>query len=268
MNAVPTLHDIHDMLATVILIVQSQLIGVRFHMANGAASTPTWTTGFAIIGTNVTSNNGEEMGKMIKKIKLTFSEPILGTASANPELHEEFIASKSADKEKAKEEMSNLHTEELLEKSVTVFPQTPDGTPFLYDYQVKGFLKEAIGMQVEFGSIQLQKVPSVKLSKFTHKRIVDNFVFVFPRVIPLILPDDKGISTCTRPLRAETMKGERVALATSEEAPAGTVLECEIRWLNPKLEEIVTNALNYGELKGLGQWRNSGKGRFSWEEVA
>ena len=34
------------------------------------------------------------------KVKVTFTEEVLGTASANPELHEEFIAAKSADKEK------------------------------------------------------------------------------------------------------------------------------------------------------------------------
>jgi hypothetical protein len=25
--------------------------------------------------------------------------------------------------------------------------------------------------------------------------------------------------------------------------------------------------LDYGELRGLGQWRNSGKGKFKWEEI-
>jgi hypothetical protein len=63
------------------------------------------------------------------------------------------------------------------------------------------------------------------------------------------------------------MKGERVALASSQEAPAGTVIDCEIEWLHPSLEPIIMEALKYGARKGIGQWRNSGKGRFDWEEV-
>lgn len=36
-----------------------------------------------------------------------------------------------------------------------------------------------------------------------------------------------------------------------------------------ELREIlmVRECLDYGVLRGLGQWRNSGKGRFEWEEV-
>jgi len=201
------------------------------------------------------------------KIKATFTEGLLGTASANPELHEQFIASKSADKDKVKEELANLPADDLLEKATTVFPTLKDGTPFLYDYQVKGFLKEAFTMLVEFQGIELQKKPAVNLTKYTVKRIVDNFIFVFPRVIPLSMPACTFVTMCSRPLRATTMRGERVALATSEEVPAGTTMDLEIRWLNPKLEEYVRQALDYGALKGLGQWRNSGKGRFNWEEL-
>ena len=32
--------------------------------------------------------------------------------------------------------------------------------------------------------------------------------------------------------------------------------------------ETVREWLDYGALRGLFQWRNSGKGRFEWEEVA
>jgi len=64
------------------------------------------------------------------------------------------------------------------------------------------------------------------------------------------------------------MKGDRVALATSEEVPIGTWFEAEIITRNPKLDEIVVKALNNGAIKGIGQWRNSSRGVFRWEEVA
>lgn len=37
--------------------------------------------------------------------------------------------------------------------------------------------------------------------------------------------------------------------------------------MNPKDAETVREWLDYGQLRGLFQWRNSGKGRFVWEEV-
>lgn len=200
------------------------------------------------------------------KVRLTFVEGVLGTASANPEVHAEYIASKSADAGKAKEELEALHADELMEKSITVFPRSEGGAPILWDYQVKGFLKETVGILLDFQEPDL-KVGKAKLSRWTFKKVVDNAVFVTPREIPLVLPPKTAVRHCTRPLRAETMKGERVALATSEEVPRGTVIEFEITTLAPALDDLLRKCLDYGARKGIGQWRNSGKGRFTWEEV-
>ena len=70
---------------------------------------------------------------------------------------------------------------------------------------------------------------------------------------------------CQRPLRAQTMQGERVALASSETIPAGSYVIFEIAMLLDSHEKAVIEALNYGTLRGFGQWRNSGKGRFHYE---
>ena len=107
----------------------------------------------------------------------------------------------------------------------------------------------------------------VKLSKWTFKRFVDNYIFVNPREIPLIIPKGGEIGTCSRPLRAATQQGERIALSYSETVPIGTSMEFEVTCLNPKLEPLVVKALDYGKHKGIGQWRNSGKGRFDWKEL-
>lgn len=188
---------------------------------------------------------------------------MLGTASANPDIHKEYIASKSADAEKFEEELKALHADALMEKSMTVFPRDADGTPILWDYQFKGFIKEAVGVLVDLLDKET-RIGKTKLTKFTHKRIVDNFIFVSPRKLRL---SEKVGTICTRPLRADTMQGERVALASSETVPAGATFICEIRTLNPQLDDLVRKCLDYGALKGIGQWRNSGKGRFTWEEV-
>jgi len=199
------------------------------------------------------------------KIRVTLIEELLGTASANKEVHEEFIAKKSADKERIKEELESLPAEELMEKTITVFPRDSDGSPILWDYQFKGFIKESVSQLVEFEAFSVGKK---KLSKYTYKRFVDNFVFVSPRKIRLVMPEGTEMGLCTRPLRAETLRGPRIALATSETVPAGTTFECEIKCLHPAFAPMIADRLNYGELKGLGQWRNGGKGAFTWELIA
>jgi hypothetical protein len=197
------------------------------------------------------------------KIKITLTEEMLGTASADPEIHAKFIASKSKDAEKLKEELATLGADEAMEKALTVFPRDEDGQPILFDYQVKGFIKEAVGILLELDEKEI-KVGKTKLSKFTHKRLVDNYIFVSPRKIRL---SNSVGGICTRPLRADTMKGERVSLASSETVPAGTTFECEIETLAESLNPLVKKCLDYGAKKGLGQWRNSSKGRFAWEVV-
>lgn len=196
------------------------------------------------------------------KIKITLVEEMLGTCCQNKEVHEEFIASKSKDAEKMKEELEALPADELMSKALTVFPRDADGMPILFDYQFKGFIKDAVGLLLEIsdGTISVGKT---KVTKWTFKRIVDNYVFVSPRKIRLAPVGE----VCTRPLRADTMKGERVSLSSSETIPAGTSFELEIKTLTPALDDLMLKCLDYGALKGVGQWRNSGKGRFTWEKV-
>jgi len=189
------------------------------------------------------------------KVQIIFTEELLGTASSNPEVHREFIASKAPDAQSREEEVESLGVEEVTEKAMTVFPRE-DGKPFLWDYQIKGFFKDACGM--------LRRVKGTKSASLkAFKKIIDGLVFVNPRKIFININGEIG--ECQRPLRAQTAQGERIALAHSETISEGSTIEIEINCLNGALEKVVEEWLDYGKLRGLGQWRNSGKGRFDYK---
>lgn len=192
------------------------------------------------------------------KVKLTFLEEVLGTASADKEIHVTFIASKAPDAPSREEEIEALGVEEVTEKSMTVFPRNAEGKPIFWDYQIKGFFKDACGM--------LRKIPNSASSKIkAYKKEIDGLIFVKEREIPIIF--DGEIGSCQRPLRAQTAQGERVALANSETVPAGSTIEFTIQLMCDTHEKAVREWLDYGVYRGIGQWRNSGKGKFEWSEV-
>lgn len=192
-----------------------------------------------------------------KRVKITFTDDLLGTCSGNPELHREFIASKAPDAQKIEEEVEALGVDAVEEKTMTVFPKTADGTPFLYDYQIRGFFKEICGA--------MRAIPEKKSSKVkAYKKKIDNTIFVEPREIPLDLHGMK-MSNCQRPLRASTPLGERIALANSEVCPEGTTCEFDVICMIDEDAKMLEEWLDFGQFKGIGQWRNSGKGRFTFE---
>lgn len=196
------------------------------------------------------------MEPMTMKVRIHFFEELLGTASNNPEIHSEFIASKAPDAQSLEEEVAAIGVEEVVEKSMTVFPRNPKGEPILFDYQIKGFFKDS--------TAALRKVTGSKASKVkAYKKEIDGLLFVFPRMIPLNLSAPLG--TCERPLRAQTAMGERIALSNSETAPAGTYVDVEIACLTKDMMDLAKECLDYGKYRGIGQWRNSGKGRFTYE---
>lgn len=192
------------------------------------------------------------------KVRLTFFEEVLGTASADPDIHAEFIASKAPDAKSREEEIASIGVEESIEKAMTIFHKNENGEPILYDYQIKGFFKNACKALNYIGG-------DYKLTSYKTK--IDNLVFINERKIPLQIPEGKSIGSCQRPLRGQTAQGERIALANSETCPKGTVIEFTIKILVDSLYKNVIEWLDYGELNGIGQWHNSGKGRFTYEII-
>lgn len=192
------------------------------------------------------------------RVRLTFTEDILGTAAADKEIHKTYIASLAPDAPSKKEEVEAIGVEEMIEKAMTVFPRNSDGVPIYWDYQIKGFFKDAAGM--------LRKVTGTKSSKIkAYKKEIDGLVFVKERQIPIHYTG--SIGSCERPLRGQTPQGERTALANSESIPAGAWIEFTVQCLTDTMAAAVEEWFDYGELRGMGQWRNSGKGRFRWERI-
>lgn len=201
--------------------------------------------------------------------KLHGFTPLLGTQPANPDVRTAYIASKGV-KEGVdvsdEERMAAASAEQ--ESGITVFLGDPDADDALslMDYMVKGFFKEGINA--------LEAELNVKQAASK----VDKYLFIEPRVIHIerhgapILQEDMVLE---RPLRAKTMQGERVTLTASERINDpweisftvtlvennGTSKSASVKW------EAVEAALDYGRLKGLGQWRNGGWGRFNWERI-
>lgn len=198
------------------------------------------------------------------KVRVTLQEDMLGTAPNNQEVYRDYIASKAPDAKSVEDEIASVGVESYSDKMITVFHRNPKtGNPIIYDYLVKGFFKNAANaMRNATGS------KSAKLKAY--KKHIDNLVFVEPRMIDLqgnYEMKDGKLPLCERPLRASTAQGERIALASSEIIPAGTVLEFTITVLDDTMMGYVYEWLDYGKWNGLGQRHNSGKGRFTWEEL-
>jgi hypothetical protein len=119
----------------------------------------------------------------------------------------------------------------------------------LYDYSIKGFMKEAARTIKQFGLLkQLQ-------DKFTR------YAFVTPRKVRL----PKTVAGYhERPLRAMTAQGPRVTLVRSDYMDEGTVIKFKLSVMEAGGIKLpcVKEVLSYGKFMGLGQWRSGGWGRF------
>lgn len=201
------------------------------------------------------------MKTKILKVKITFLEPVLGTWPSNQNVARDFIASKSPDAATIEDEVAALGADAVADKGMTVFPRNENGEPVLYDYQIKGFFKDSCGMLARVGGkTETGKKRAVNESGkiSAYKKVIDGLIFPQPRMIPIKV--NGKIGDCQRPLRAQTAQGERVSLANAEEIPAGSTCEFEILLMDESLENAVLEWLDYGVLRGIGQWRNSGNG--------
>ena len=197
---------------------------------------------------------------MKTNITIKFTEPMLGTKPSNKEIFGDWVASKAPDGDKRKEELDSA--EHAEEGGTTVFARD-NGEPGIYDYQIKGFFKDACAALNRSDSEFRDKME--KLSAYKTK--IDQCIFVYPRFIKFTIPEGSSISMLERPLRADTPQGPRIALARSEIVPVGTTISFELQVLSKDLQRWVQLCLDYGKMRGIGQWRNASYGRFTWSQI-
>ena len=199
-----------------------------------------------------------------KEVQIVLTTEMLGTVPKDPEIYKNYIESK---KPVDVTENESTTVEKIEEKGWTGFHRDPvSNMLFIYDYMIRGFLKSAGEVLQQNITVEKEKKGVISNEKLKGiKGKIDKYVFVFPRHIFLGKEAPDGV--VERPLRAMTMQGPRVTLARSDYVNAGTRLNFTIKLLKNKEIgwDIITDLLKYGELAGLGQFRNGSYGRFMVE---
>ena len=179
-------------------------------------------------------------------VKIRFIEKFLGTAP-DPEVYQKYIASLAPEGTDTRDEVETLDA--IEERGTTRFHKDEQGL-FIFNYMIVGFLKEAGNTLKEQLSIKALK------SK------IEQFCFVSPRRISLNKSEPDGVFE--RPKRVNGLMGPQSTLGRSEYINPGNEIEFSINLLNNKdvKPDDIKEILEYGQLKGLGQWRNGGYGAF------
>ena len=192
---------------------------------------------------------------MIFNVKLTLTTDQLGTVPKTQEIYDSYIKTRAKGKETKDEFASPLQESEVSAREAKGWTgfMMENGKPFVMDYFIRGFMKNAGNvLKAELGIKNLR-------SK------IDNYLFIFPRKI--FFKGTMGDSPLERPLRAQTAQGPRVSLVRSDVIQEGATLEFEIHVPYPCeiKEKHVKGMLDYGKYQGLGQFRNGGYGRFEYK---
>ena len=190
-------------------------------------------------------------------VQIELLSDMLGTVPKDKEVFKTFVESK---KPSTEDEDESLTVEQIEEKGWTGFHVDAEKGLFIYNYMIKGFIKNAANV--------FKDDPEIKVKAFRSK--IDDLLFIAPRKIFLGMKE--SVNYLERPIRVMTMQGPRVALIRSDICPAGTALGFQIRiFIQEKFKvEHIRRLFAYGEDLGLGQWRNGGYGQFKtlrFEEV-
>ena len=92
------------------------------------------------------------------QIKITFTEPILGTAPQDKDIYSNYILEANANGDDTFSELETVRDE----KGRTGFHKLEDGSPIIYDYMLKGFFKDACGMQTRIDGSLSKKIKAYK----------------------------------------------------------------------------------------------------------
>jgi hypothetical protein len=195
-------------------------------------------------------------------VKIKVIDELLASAPANQDVYKKYIESRA--KEEKPDEVATLPAEEQEKVGWSVFHQDYSGL-FIFDYMIRGFLKEAAS------SVSGKAITA-------YKSKIDRFCFVMPRRIymlriggEILKPYSRTQQTeeyCERPIRAMTAQGPRVSLKRSNLVRnVEFVFEVWVLPLGQReiTEKVLRSWLEYGQYQGLGEWRSGSYGRFTYE---
>ena len=141
--------------------------------------------------------------------------------------------------------------------------------PCLSDHMIYGFLKasaEAIcrTKTTKKGTV-LQSASYTQSLINQHVRCEERFI-IFSKGVKMT---KDHIDYLQRSLRAMTPKGPRVSLVKSEQIEEGATISFTLKVMegSPLKKDHLDKMFSYGELSGIGQWRNAGYGQFRVVEV-
>lgn len=200
----------------------------------------------------------EEANRLVDNLEKTYGLDL------SPENREEILKNGL---ESLKETMAELS----LKGTTIFFWDKKADRPCIGDHMIYGFLKaagEAICKTKSKGDRQrgtvLESISYTDSLINQHVRCESQFI-TFDRDVKR---NEDGIPVyLQRSLRAMTAQGPRISLAKSEVVEAGGKLQFILKVMSgsPITQEVLEKLFSYGEISGLGQWRNSGKGQFAFE---
>lgn len=205
----------------------------------------------------------------------------IGTNPWDPDIHKSYVSDKITDPVERDRELKSLPKVEAADKlekrGVTVFFRRPeDGQLYIKNHMIKGYLKAA-GDAIRIArkldpEASTGKGKGTKWGSISSK--VDEHVTIDP--IELIvhgkdgLPKTDADGLLVRSLRGETPQGPRVTIVKSEYLEPLSMISYTIYWRDggPVTRDMIVDMMDQGEVFfGIGQWRNSGKGKFTWRIV-
>lgn len=194
--------------------------------------------------------------------RLTGLTPLLGVTPTSESILTDYVMSKA----KLTEEQQQAELDAMPESDIpglTGFSRNKMDELCISHHHIKGFFKEAL------------KALRATNKVSAYKTKVDLLVFAEPTLIPIkrngkpIIDEDRIFE---RPIRIEGMTGTRTALCASETIDDPWYVDVEITLFpdegkTPLTWAIMEEALAYGAYHGIGQWRNGGYGRFTYERI-
>jgi hypothetical protein len=204
----------------------------------------------------------------IYEVQIKFLREILGSLP-NKEVFEKFLAPKALEegvkKERIAEEMDNLPSDEEIgaeDNSMSRFARTEKG-PFIYENVIMGFLKNSGDvLKTQLGIAALKS----KIEDFVSIAPIKNyFTDANGNIISKV---DELTKDRTKSINAKF--GEKLSVLGSSEKISHANLKFYIMLIENKATkqsgavtgDVIQELLEYGRLKGLGQWRNAGYGSF------